>query len=75
MIGDTDSTLREKIRSALHVGPEYRDVTDFERAILHGLQFKQTYQGTVDAVTVAERRRRNKTARRSRRINRLAAKR
>lgn len=33
------------------------------------------YAGTVDPATVAQRRRRNKAARLSRRINRLAAKR
>ena len=33
------------------------------------------YSGTVDPAVIADRRRRNKVARRSRRINRLAAKR
>ncbi|MGB0971443.1 MAG: hypothetical protein ACPGVG_10820 [Mycobacterium sp.] len=68
-------TLREKIRGALRVSPEHREPSDYERAILYGLQFKSTYQGTVDPVTVAERRRRNRCARRSRRINRRAAER
>jgi len=47
----------------------------YERAILFGLQFKATYGGTVAPAVVAGRRVRNKQARRSRRINRLAAKR
>lgn len=67
--------LREKIRAALTVAPEHREVTDYERAILVGLQRKPTYQGTVDPVVVAERRRKNRVARKSRRANRLAGKR
>lgn len=39
------------------------------------LQMKHIYGGTVDPVVVAHRRKRNKAARRSRRINRLVAKR
>lgn len=46
--------------------------TDYARAILAGLQSKPIYEGTVDPVTIAERRARNKVARRSRRINRKA---
>lgn len=42
--------------------------------ILHGLQSKSMYLG-VDPAVVAERRRRNKQARKSRRANRKAAKR
>lgn len=38
-------------------------------------RLSHVYGGTVDPVTIAHRRRRNKAARRSRRINRLAAKR
>lgn len=70
-----NDSIREQIRAALTVGSEHREVTDYERAILAGLQSKQTYQGTVDRVVVAGRRCRNRAARRSRRINRLAAKR
>lgn len=47
--------------------------TEYARAILAGLQGKPIYEGTVDPVTVAERRARNKSARRSRRINRKAS--
>lgn len=51
-----------------------REPTGYDMAILKGLQLKRhVYQGTVDPVTVAQRRRRNKVARRSRRVNRLAA--
>ena len=48
------------------------DIEDgsFARAILMGLQGKPVYMGTVDPVTVAERRADNKVARKSRRINR-----
>jgi len=42
-------------------------------AALQGLS--HIYAGTVDPAVVAHRRRRNKAARRSRRINRLAARR
>lgn len=38
-------------------------------------QLPHIYQGTVDPAVVAHRRRRNRAARRSRRINRLAARR
>lgn len=45
--------------------------TEYQRAILLGLQLKpHVYGGTVDPETVAARRRRNKTARKSRRTNR-----
>ncbi len=43
--------------------------------VLVALQGKHIYAGTVPPEVVAERRRRNKVARRSRRINRLAAQR
>ena len=56
-------------------GPDARQVTAFERSILVGLQHKPVYQGTVDPVVVQQRRTRNRAGRRSRRINRLAAKR
>ncbi|WP_199721595.1 hypothetical protein [Cellulomonas rhizosphaerae] len=42
----------------------------YQLAILHGLQSKHVYQGTVAPVVVAHRRAANKVARRSRRINR-----
>lgn len=45
------------------------------RAMLVGLQRLPIYGGTVDPAVVAERRRRNKAARKSRRINRRAAQR
>jgi hypothetical protein len=67
-------TLREKIRDAITPKAE-QEPTTYERAMLNALQFKPTYQGTVDPVTIADRRRRNRAARRSRRINRLAARR
>lgn len=46
--------------------------TEFAGGVLHGLQFKQTYQGDVDPEIVRQRRARNRVARRSRRINRAA---
>ena len=75
MTDEQPQTLREKIRDALRVDPVHREPSEYERAILFGLQAKPTYQGTVDPLAVAERRRRNRNARRARRINRLAAKR
>ena len=41
------------------------------RAILVGLQNKMVYMGTVPEAEVARRRRKNKVARRQRRVNRL----
>lgn len=70
MIG---ANIAEQIRSLIGTDADRHEPTDYERAILFGLQSKPTYQGTVDPVTVAARRRRNKAARRSRRINRQAA--
>lgn len=53
-------------------GPNPYD-TEFAAGVLHGLQFKQTYQtGDVDPEIVRQRRARNRVARRSRRINRAA---
>lgn len=49
----------------------YRPPTEFEKAVLHGLQSKHVYEGTVPDGVVEERRRRNKVARKSRRINRM----
>ncbi|GAB2906777.1 hypothetical protein GCM10027047_01250 [Rhodococcus aerolatus] len=51
-----------------------RPPTAYERMILAGLQARQVYGGTVDPVTVAERRARNRVARASRRINRRRSK-
>lgn len=42
----------------------------FSLAILNGLQGKQVYQGTVTAEEKAKRRKKNKAARASRRLNR-----
>jgi hypothetical protein len=54
-------------------GAAPRPPTWYEKAILVGLQGKpHVYGGTVDPAVVARRRRRNKTARKSRRINRTA---
>lgn len=62
------------IKEAIYGPAPLREPTDYERAILAGLQrLPHVYQGTVDPVTVSERRRRNKAARRSRRINRKAS--
>lgn len=69
------SSIREQIQKLVGTAAERHEPNDYERAILAGLQLKATYQGTVDPVTVAERRARNKRARKSRRINQLAAKR
>lgn len=41
------------------------------RMILHGLQFKRIYAGTVPEAEVARRRTKNRVARRQRRVNRL----
>lgn len=64
--------VEQSTRDALYSPPlRDREPTEYELAILHGLQRQpHVYQGTVDPVTVAERRRRNKAARRSRRMNR-----
>ena len=69
MIG---ASIREQIRGFIGTDADRHEPNGYERAILAGLQAKPTYQGTVDPVVVATRRRRNKAARRSRRINRLA---
>lgn len=42
----------------------------YSLAILQGMQGKHVYQGTVSDSEIATRRRRNRAARRSRRINR-----
>lgn len=44
----------------------------FARTVLGALQGKHIYGGTVPAETVANRRAKNKAARRSRRINRTS---
>lgn len=41
------------------------------RMILHGLQYKPVYQGTVPEAEVERRRVKNRAARRQRRVNRL----
>jgi hypothetical protein len=48
--------------------------SSYELAILSGLQRKQVYGGTVDPVTVSERRAANRRARANRRINRKRGK-
>lgn len=66
--------VEQPTRDALYSPPlREREPTQYELAILSGLQrLPHVYQGTVDPVTVAARRRRNKVARRSRRTNRRA---
>lgn len=54
----------------MKIEKDYREPTRFEKAVLRGLQFKHVYGGTVPPAVVAERRARNRMARRSRRINR-----
>lgn len=57
-------------------GDPLRAPTEYERAILAGLQrLPSVYGGTVDPAVVAHRRSRNKAARRSRRINRIGGQR
>jgi hypothetical protein len=48
--------------------------TDFAAGVLRGLQGKHTYEGGVAAGVIELRRRRNRAARRQRRINRLRGK-
>ncbi|QDK01144.1 hypothetical protein I5J50_gp40 [Mycobacterium phage Purky] len=67
--------IAEQVRELIGTRTERGESTIYSLAILKGLQDKPTYAGTVPAAVVAERRRRNKVARRSRRINRLAARR
>ena len=43
---------------------------ELEKWVLHGLQHKPVYQGTVPRATIAERREHNRLARRARRLNR-----
>lgn len=65
-----DRIERERI-AAISVTPlADMEPGSWEWSILHGLQSKEVYMGTVDPVTISERRARNKVARRSRRINR-----
>lgn len=54
----------------LFLGRVEAEACSYDKAILRGLQSKACYQGTVPEAVVAERRRRNKAARASRRINR-----
>lgn len=63
-----------EIRDVIYGTGTRREPTNYDRAILRGLQqLRHVYQGTVDPAVVAHRRRRNKAARRSRRLNRLAS--
>jgi hypothetical protein len=49
-------------------------IAPFQRQLLNGLQDgRPIYGGTVSDKTIAKRRARNKAARRSRRVNRIAA--
>lgn len=66
--------VEQSTRDALYSPPlRDREPTAYELAILRGLQqLPHVYQGTVDPVTVAERRAANRRARRQRRGN-LAA--
>ncbi|SKM28739.1 hypothetical protein [Mycobacteroides abscessus] len=49
-----------------------REPSAFSFLVLGALQKRPMYEGTVPAAVVADRRRRNRAARRSRRINRRA---
>ncbi|AOT24876.1 hypothetical protein PBI_NAZO_37 [Mycobacterium phage Nazo] len=71
LVGAITAQVRELIGDRTERG----ESTLYSLAILKGLQDKPAYAGTVPAAVVAERRRRNKVARRSRRINRQAARR
>ena len=51
------------------------DKMGFQRQMLNAMQNRPMYHGTADAAKVAKRRAKNKVAKRSRRINRMAAKR
>ncbi|QDH92490.1 hypothetical protein SEA_DMITRI_47 [Gordonia phage Dmitri] len=59
----------------------HREPTEFEKAVLHGLQFKPVYQGYVDdnglpdprIARTGRRRAKNRVGRKSRRINRIRA--
>jgi hypothetical protein len=68
-VGRTLQALRE-------VAASWRAAAPFQRQLLNGMQDgRPIYGGTVTAATKAKRRARNKVARRSRRINRKAARR
>lgn len=47
-----------------------KEPTAYERMVLAGLQGKPQYQGTADPAVIADRRTKNRAARKSRRINR-----
>ncbi|MGV0042059.1 hypothetical protein [Mycobacterium colombiense] len=71
---DEPEQIDPEIREILYATGTRREPTNYDRAILRGLQgLRHVYQGTVDPATITQRRRRNKTARRSRRLNRKAA--
>lgn len=70
----TLSEVDQSTRDALYSPPlRDREPTEYELAILRGLQRQpHVYQGTVDPVTIAERRAANRRARRQRRGNQAA---
>ncbi|AVD98071.1 hypothetical protein FDH94_gp33 [Mycobacterium phage Jebeks] len=74
-VAELVASIAAQVRELVGDRSERGEASLYSLAILHGLQDKHFYAGTVPAATVAERRRRNKVARRSRRINRLAARR
>lgn len=44
--------------------------TEYARSIFFAMQYKLMYLGTVDSVTVQERRAKNRVARKQRKVNR-----
>lgn len=67
---------RDQVVCSGGLNPGAAEPTDYAQAVFVGLQQQShIYAGTVPPEVVADRRRRNKVARRSRRINRRAAKR
>lgn len=68
-----DDPTPQDVLDTIYAPQPLREPSEYERAILAGLQ-RQThvYQGNVDPVTIAERRARNKAARIARRVNRRA---
>ncbi|AKF14395.1 hypothetical protein SEA_PHAYONCE_35 [Mycobacterium phage Phayonce] len=67
--------ITAQVRDLIGTRAERGESPLYSLAILKELQDKPVYAGTVAPAVVAERRRRNKVARRSRRINRQAARR
>lgn len=67
---------RDQVTRPGGFNPDAVEPTDYARSVFQGLQLQShIYGGTVPPEVVADRRRRNRVARRSRRINRQAAKR